>query len=127
MVANNWKHSGEFRRRTKWLRNFADEQDGCEMISQPSCSSAKIRSHFVRLRNSPECFQIFAINVFCYFASDICCLNPNSLLVIHQLDDSLVVKQGYRGKQPVIYCFVIFILRAVRELSPETNFCKVYT
>ncbi|RVW19482.1 hypothetical protein CK203_114076 [Vitis vinifera] len=67
---------------------------GCEMISQPSCSSAKFRSHFVRLRNSPECFQIFATNVFCYFASDICCLNPNSLLVIHQLDDSLVVEQG---------------------------------
>ena len=83
---------------------------GCEMISQPSCSSAKFRSHFVRLRNSPECFQIFATNVFGYFASDICCLNPNSLLVIHQLDDSLVVKQEYRGKQPVIYCFVIFIL-----------------
>ncbi|KAL6318103.1 hypothetical protein AAG906_035248 [Vitis piasezkii] len=57
----------------------------CEMISQPSCSSAKFRSHFVRLRNSPEY---------------ICCLNPNSLLVIHQLDDSLVVKQEYRGKQP---------------------------
>ncbi|RVW88251.1 hypothetical protein CK203_038636 [Vitis vinifera] len=35
---------------------------GCEMISQPSCSSAKFRSHFVRLRNSPECFQIFATN-----------------------------------------------------------------
>ena len=30
-VANIWKHSGEFRRRTKWLRNFADEQDGCEI------------------------------------------------------------------------------------------------
>ena len=34
-VANIWKHSGEFRRRTKWLRNFANEQDGCEIISQP--------------------------------------------------------------------------------------------
>ncbi|RVW66835.1 hypothetical protein CK203_065797 [Vitis vinifera] len=75
---------------------------GCEMISQPSCSSAKFRSHFVRLRNSPECFQIFATIVFCYFASDICCLNSNSLLVIHQLDDSLVVEQGCRGKQPDI-------------------------
>ena len=35
LVANIWKHSGEFRRRTKWLRNFADVQDGCEIISQP--------------------------------------------------------------------------------------------
>ena len=26
-VANIWKHSGEFCRRTKWLRNFADVQD----------------------------------------------------------------------------------------------------
>ena len=92
---------------------------GCEMISQPSCSSAKFRSHFVRLRNSPECFQIFATNVFWYFASDICCLNPNSLLVIHQLDDSLVVKQEYRGKQPVIYCFVIFILKTVGGTFPR--------
>ena len=100
---------------------------GCEMISQPSCSSAKFRSHFVRLQNSPECFQIFATNVFCYFASDICCLNPNSLLVIHQLDDSLVVKQGYRGKQPVIYCFVIFILKGSGNFPQETNLCKFYT
>ena len=27
LVANIWKHSGEFCRRTKWLRNFADVQD----------------------------------------------------------------------------------------------------
>ena len=33
-IANIWKHSREFRRRTKWLRNFTDEQDGYE-ISQP--------------------------------------------------------------------------------------------
>ena len=30
-VANIWKHSEEFRRRTKWLRNFADKQGGCEI------------------------------------------------------------------------------------------------
>nr|CAN62575.1 hypothetical protein VITISV_008481 [Vitis vinifera] len=75
---------------------------GCEMISQPSCSSAKFRSHFVRLRNSPECFQIFATIVFCYFASDICCLNANSLLVTHQLDDSLVVEQGCRETETIV-------------------------
>ena len=39
-VANIWKHSGEFRRRTKWLRNFADEQDDCEIISQPKADFA---------------------------------------------------------------------------------------
>ncbi|RVW45335.1 Retrovirus-related Pol polyprotein from transposon TNT 1-94 [Vitis vinifera] len=75
---------------SKLKANFAG------LRNQPSAVKS-FRSHFVRLRNSPECFQIFATNVFCYFASDICCLNPNSLLVIHQLDDSLVVKQGYRG------------------------------
>ena len=34
-VANIWKHSEEFRRRTKWLQNFTDVQDGYEIISQP--------------------------------------------------------------------------------------------
>ena len=37
---------------TKLKANFA----GCEIISQPSYTSAKFRSHFVRLQNSPECF-----------------------------------------------------------------------
>ena len=44
---------------------------GCEMISQPSCTFVKFRSHFVCLRNPPECFQIFATNIFRYFASNI--------------------------------------------------------
>ena len=95
------------------------------MISQPSCSSAKFRSHFVRLRNSPECFQIFATIVFCYFASDICCLNANSLLVIHQLDDSLAVEQGCKGKQPDMYCFVIFTLKTSGNFPQERIFCKI--
>ena len=102
---------------SKLKANFAG------LRNQPS--AAKFRSHFVRLRNSPECFQIFAIDSFWYFASDIWCLNPNSLLVIHQLDDSLVVKQEYRGKQPVIYCFVIFNLRTSGNFPQETIFCKI--
>ena len=53
---------------------------------------AKFRSHLARLRNSPECFQIFATNIFRFFASDIWCLNPHFLLVTHQLYDSLVIK-----------------------------------
>ena len=43
-VANIWKHSGEFRRRTKWLRNFADEQDGCQIILQPMVDFAALRN-----------------------------------------------------------------------------------
>ena len=43
-VANIWKHSGEFRRRTKWLRNFADKQDGCEIISQPKADFATLQN-----------------------------------------------------------------------------------
>ena len=39
-VANIWKHSGGFRRCTKWLQNFTDVQDGCEMISQPKADFA---------------------------------------------------------------------------------------
>ena len=49
-VANIWKQSGEFRRRTKWLRNFADEQDGCEIISQP-------KADFAALRNWPSAWS----------------------------------------------------------------------
>ena len=50
---------------TKLKANFATLRDqplaaksafGCEMISQPSCTSVKFRSHFVHLRNDPECF-----------------------------------------------------------------------
>ena len=43
-VANIWKHSGEFRRHTKWLQNFADEQDGCKIISQPKVDFAALRN-----------------------------------------------------------------------------------
>ena len=44
-IANIWKHSGEFHRRTKWLRNhFADEQDGYEIISQPKADFAALRN-----------------------------------------------------------------------------------
>ena len=43
-VANIWKHSGEFRRCTKWLWNFADVQDGCEIISQPKVDFAALRN-----------------------------------------------------------------------------------
>ena len=32
---------------------------------------AKFRSHLARLRNPPECFQIFATDIFRFFASDI--------------------------------------------------------
>ena len=45
---------------------------------------AKFHSHLACLRNSPECFEIFAIDTFRFFSSDIWCLNPHFLLVIHQ-------------------------------------------
>ena len=65
------------------FRRAAKSTFGCEMISQPSCSSAKFRSHFVRLWNSPECFPIFATDILRYFSLDIWCLNPQTLLVTH--------------------------------------------
>ena len=53
---------------------------------------AKFRSHLALLRNYPDYFQIFATDIFRFFASDIWCLNPHFLIVIHQLYDSLVFK-----------------------------------
>ena len=44
---------------------------------------AKFYSPCCMLRNPSECFQIFATNIFRFFSSDIWCLNPLSLLVIH--------------------------------------------
>ena len=43
-VANIQKHSREFRRRTKWLQNFADVQGGCEIILQPKADFAALRN-----------------------------------------------------------------------------------
>ena len=74
--ANNKKRWSQISGSTQ--ENFAGAQNGCEMISQPSCLSAKFRSHFVHLRNSPKCFQIFATDSFRFFSSDICCLIPHS-------------------------------------------------
>ena len=56
-VANIWKHSREFRRRTRWLRNFTDVQDGYEIISQ---LKADFVEAFLRLRNwlSAWCDQL---------------------------------------------------------------------
>ena len=49
------------------------------------------------LRNPPMCSQIFATHSFRFFSSsNICCLNPYFLLVIHQSQDSLVRKQEAR-------------------------------
>ena len=49
-VSNIWKHSGEFRRCTKWLRNFVDKQGGCEIISQP-------KADFAALQNWPSAWS----------------------------------------------------------------------
>ena len=54
---------------------------GCEM---ETFSLRNFAAHLACLRNPPECFQIFATNFFRFFSLDICCLNPHSLLVIHQ-------------------------------------------
>ena len=58
---------GQFCRLPNHKRMAAKSAFGCEIISQPSCSFAKFRSHFVHLRNSLECFQIFATNIFLIF------------------------------------------------------------
>ena len=64
------KSQGDGSEISLWLRN-GDLQ--LAKFSSPSC-----------MRNSPEYFQIFAIDFFRFFSSDICYLNPHSLFVIHQ-------------------------------------------
>ena len=51
---------------------------------------------------------IFATDIVRYFALDIWCLNPQTLLVIHQLQDSLVIKFGKRMHYLKIFLFCNF-------------------
>ena len=55
---------------TKLKANFA----GCEIslwLGNGVLQLAKFRSHLAHLRNPPECFQIFATDIFRFFASNI--------------------------------------------------------
>ena len=68
---------------TKLKANFAAAKSafGCEM---ETFSLRNFTAHLACLQNPPKCFQIFSTDSFRFFSSDICCLNPHSLLVIHQ-------------------------------------------
>ncbi|RVW24511.1 hypothetical protein CK203_090877 [Vitis vinifera] len=58
---------------------------------------SKLKANFAGLRNQPLAAKsAFGCEIISQ-PSYICCLNANSLLVIHQLDDSLVVEQGCRA------------------------------
>ena len=62
------------------------QEDGCEIslwLRNGVLQLVKFRSHLARLWNPLECFQIFVTDIFRFFASDIWCLNPHFLLVIH--------------------------------------------
>ena len=61
---------GQFRRLQNQPLAAKSQEDGCEIS--------------LGLRNPPECFQIFSTDTFRFFSSDIWCLNPHFLLVIHQ-------------------------------------------
>ena len=55
---------------TKLKANFA----GCEIslwLRNGVLQVVKFHSHLARLRNSPECFSIFATDIFRFFALDI--------------------------------------------------------
>ena len=88
----------------------------CEVIRNPFCASAKSRRPRFHLRNGPQCFLTFAIDTLRYFSSDFCYLNPQTLLVSHQLQDSLAIKLGKRVNIHVIIIIIIFILNSTREL-----------
>ena len=56
-VANIWKHSGAFRRRTRWLWNFASWRSpfhSQRLISQPSSCDFAAKGWFRSLRNWPS-------------------------------------------------------------------------
>ena len=61
-------------------------------------------------------FPICATDILRYFALDNCCLNPQTLLVTHQLQDSLVIKFGKRVNNLKIFCFVIFYIYTLGSL-----------
>ena len=50
------------------------QEDGCEIslwLQNGDLQLSKFRGHLARLQNPPECFQIFATDIFRFFASDI--------------------------------------------------------
>ena len=56
-VANIWKHSGEFHRRARWIRNFATWRTqfrSQRLISQPSSCDFATKGWFHSLRNWPS-------------------------------------------------------------------------
>ena len=56
-VANIWKHSGGFRRRARWLRNFASWRTpfrSQRLISQPSSCDFAAKGWFSSLQNWPS-------------------------------------------------------------------------
>ena len=59
---------------TKLKANFTGCKMGCEIslwLRNGVLHVAKFRSHLARLQKSPECFPIFATDIFRFFASDI--------------------------------------------------------
>ena len=66
-------------------------------------------------------FPIFATDILRYFALDIWCLSPQTLLVTHQLQDSLVIKFGKRVNNLKIFCFVIFYIYLSGACSREDD------
>ena len=62
------------------------QEDGREIslwLRNGVLHAAKFCSHLARLRNSPEASRYLRPTFFRFFASDIWCLNPQTLLVIH--------------------------------------------
>ena len=78
---------GQFRRLRNQPLAAKSQEDGCEIslwLWNGDLQLAKFHSHLACLRNPPECFQIFATDTFRFFSSDIWCLNPHFLIVLHQ-------------------------------------------
>ena len=77
---------------------------GCEIslwLWNGVLHAAKFRNPLARLWNSPEASQYLWPTFWDFFALDIWCLNPQTLLVIHLSQDSLVFKQEQRVNNPI--------------------------
>ena len=84
--------------RTKLKGNFAScEITKCQLRNQPFCakwrlSACEILQPMLHAAKSTLVFPDICDRLFQIFSSDICCLNPHFLLVIHKSQDSLVSK-----------------------------------
>ena len=106
-----------------WLRNqplAAKSAFGCEMVSFMLRNFTAILHAYENLLKLPNiCDRYFQI----FFALDICCLNPHSLIVIH-LQDSLVFKKKQRVNSLLYNVYNFHYRKESGSLFSDTSFVQ---